>query len=442
MADEKKKGGLGGLIKAGLGGAVGLVAGFFGVYASSLVDKVAKPSKPVANFAIATEGLTVTCQNHASGDSGWWDFGDGSTLEPFKEDQQAVKHTYAKPGNYAIKLTVRNFFADENERTVPVDLTTPSAATPAGGLAVNNFTATPVGGVTAAPATFRVKGEVANADKVLYDTGSEQLEVSDAAGSFDKLVVFEKPGTYPIQVIGFNGKAAVKRAAMVTVSAPRSGTLSVIVRTGGTGTKVDRRTATEMVAVPVPAKDGKAFERTITARPGYAIVDAKLGAVASTAAKNLKVAVAADKKRVTVTGEWTGSGNAATKSAGGSDLMVPVVLTQERATPVSLPAETVAAHFATDAWLFGGESGARVATLTLPPVPAGVTVTKRTLALEINETGADGVPVGIGATAEMKLPLAARVRTSAGEQVLEIAEKSGGQLKATLRPAQGQRAGR
>ena len=440
MADEKK-GGKGGLVKAGLGGMAGLMAGFVGVYATSIVDKVAKPSKPVANFAVSAEGLTVVCQNHASGDSGWWDFGDGTPLEPFADGEQVVKHTYAKPGNYAVKLTVRNYFADENERTVPVDLTVPRANSPAGGLAVNNFTATPVGGVTSAPATFRVKGDVANADKVLWDTGGDQLEVTDSPGAFEKLVVFEKPGTYPIQVIGYNGKNAVKRSATVTVSAPMSGTLSVVIRTGGSGTKVDRRAFTETVAIPLPAKDVKTFERAIAVRPGYVLLDAKLGTVASTAAKNLKVTPAADKKSVTVSGEWTGSGNAATKSAGGSDLMVPVILTQERSEAVTLPPQTVAAHFATDAWLFGGESGTRVATLVLPPLPAGVTA-KRTLALEVNETRADGVPVAIGALADLKLPYAARVRVAGGEQVLEIAEQPGGQLKATLRATQAQRVGR
>ncbi len=440
MADENK-GGKGGLVKAGLGGMAGLMAGFVGVYATSIVNQVAKPSKPVANFAVSAEGLTVVCQNHASGDSGWWDFGDGTPLEPFADGEQVVKHTYAKPGNYSVKLTVRNYFADENERTVPLDLTQPAVNAPAGGLAVNNLTATPVGGVTSAPATFRVKGDVANADKVLWDTGGDHLEVTDSPGAFEKLVVFEKPGTYPIQVIGYNGKNAVKRSATVTVSAPMSGTLSVVVRTGGTGTKVDRKAFAETVAIPLPAKDAKAFERVIAARPGYVLLDAKLGAVASTAAKNVKATVAADRKSVTVSGEWTGSGNAATKSAGGSDLMVPVILTQERSEAVTLRSETVAAHFATDAWLLGGESGARVATLVLPPLPAGVTA-KRTLALEVNETRVDGVPVAIGALADLKLPYAARVRIASGEQVLEIAEQPGGQLKATLRAAQAQRVGR
>jgi hypothetical protein len=188
------------------------------------------------------------------------------------------------------------------------------------------------------------------------------------------------------------------------------------------------------VAIPVPAKETKSFERSIAARPGYVILDAKLGTVTSTAAKNLKVTVAADKRGVAVSGEWTGSGNAATKSAGGSDLMVPVVLTEERTSAVTLPAETVAAHFATDSWLFGGETGTRVATLTLPPLPPNVSGVRRTLDLVVTETR-DGVPVGIGQVTEMKLPLAVRVRTAGGEQVLEIAEQTGGQLKATLRPS-------
>src|SRR5215207_9547689 len=113
MADEKKPeakpGVVRGWLKAVLGGAIGLGSGVLGVYATAIVDKVAKPAKPVANFAVAADGLTVTCQNHASGESGWWDFGDGTPLEPFDAAQPSVAHTYAKPGTYAVILTVRNF---------------------------------------------------------------------------------------------------------------------------------------------------------------------------------------------------------------------------------------------------------------------------------------------------------------------------------------------
>ena len=35
-----------------------------------------------------------------------------------------MTHTYTKPGSYTVKLTVRNFLGDENERSVPVDVAT------------------------------------------------------------------------------------------------------------------------------------------------------------------------------------------------------------------------------------------------------------------------------------------------------------------------------
>ena len=101
------------------------------MYLSVIVDTVVKPSKPVANFAVAADGLTVTCQNHASGESGWWDFGDGTPLEPFDAGQPTVAHTYPKPGTYTVKLTVRNFLVEENTRAVPVDLSAAAPQTPA-----------------------------------------------------------------------------------------------------------------------------------------------------------------------------------------------------------------------------------------------------------------------------------------------------------------------
>lgn len=61
----------GGWIKAALLGMLGLGGGAAGTYATAVVDRVVKPTKPVANFATAPDGLTLTCQNHASGESGW-----------------------------------------------------------------------------------------------------------------------------------------------------------------------------------------------------------------------------------------------------------------------------------------------------------------------------------------------------------------------------------
>lgn len=198
-----------GIMKAMLGGVAGLAAGGLGVYATAIIDHVAKPAKPVANFAVSVDGMNVTCQNHASGESGWWDFGDGTPLMPFKSDQPNITHTYAKVGTFPIKLSVRNFIMEENERTVPVELAAASAVP--GGPVIPSFTVEPIGGAVSAPATFRIRGEVRNADRVIWDLGSEQLEVTDSTGPFEKLVVFEKPGPYQLQLIGYSGKQAVKK---------------------------------------------------------------------------------------------------------------------------------------------------------------------------------------------------------------------------------------
>ena len=110
-------------MKAGVVGFLALGSGIAGTYATQVVNTVIKPGKPVANFSVAAEGLTVSCQNQATGESGWWDFGDGTSLVPFTADQ-TVTHTYSKPGSYTVKLTVRNFLRDENERSVPVEVAT------------------------------------------------------------------------------------------------------------------------------------------------------------------------------------------------------------------------------------------------------------------------------------------------------------------------------
>src|SRR5581483_406428 len=97
-----------GWVKAAAGAVLGLLSGAGMMYVSVVVDKVVKPAKPVANFAVTADGMTVRCENRATGESGWWDFGDGAPLEPFDPNQPAVEHTYPKPGNYSVKLTVRN----------------------------------------------------------------------------------------------------------------------------------------------------------------------------------------------------------------------------------------------------------------------------------------------------------------------------------------------
>ena len=61
MSEAKKSHGW---MKAGVVGMLGLSGGAAGTYATAVIDKVVKPSLPVANFAAAADpdGMSVTCQ--------------------------------------------------------------------------------------------------------------------------------------------------------------------------------------------------------------------------------------------------------------------------------------------------------------------------------------------------------------------------------------------
>lgn len=393
----------GGKFRATAAALIGLSSGAAATYFTAFVDKVVKPTAPVANFAVTTDGLTVTCQNHGTGDSGWWDFGDGTPLEPFSANAKPVSHTYGKPGNYAVKLTVRNFLSEENERTVPVDLTAaaPQTLPPT----ITGLTVEPIEPRATAPATFRIRGEVKNAEKIIWDLG-DKVEVSAEPGPFDRLVVFDKPGKYPIQLIGHSGKTAVKQSAMVTVSPPTAGSLSTVIRVMDSGVRVERLTTHEVAAIPVPAKGAKTFEKVVPARPGCTVVEAKLGAIQpATAVRNVRAEVAADRRSVRVSGEWVVTGADVSRAVGGSDVMVPLLLTQDRSTVVNFPPETVAAPL--DGWSPG--SGPMLA---LPPQPRGITNLTRRIRVEIREAGADGRSQVVASGADVKFPWTGNVPPS------------------------------
>lgn len=382
MAEEaKKKSGISGFVKTILGAFIGLASGVGAMYATAIVDRVAKPPKPVANFAISADGLTVTCQSHASGESGWWDFGDGTPLEPFDSGQQSVTHTYAKPGNYSIKLIVRNFIMEENDRSVPVDLTTPPQLLPPTiALQVEPVNPNPV-----APATFRIRGEVKNADRVLVDLG-DRIEVATEPGPFERLVVFDKPGNFPIQLIGHTGKQAVKQTAMVTVTAAPTGSLSVSLKVTDVGTKLERRQVPETAIFPAPAKGAKNPEQTLKALAGYTIKEAKIGKVTGAAMKNPKIEVAADGKTAKVSGEWAGD-----PAKGGTETIVQVVFTEERPVSVTPMTDSASATFTTG-----------TVTLPLPPAPApGV---QRKMQLEFRQAVPGGATQVVGTVADLPLP--------------------------------------
>ena len=442
-----------GVFKLAFGGLAGLATGVIGVYATAVVDKVAKPPKPVANFSVAADGLTVTCDNLASGQTGWWDFGDGTPLEPFDPEAKQVSHTYARPGSYDVRLVVRNFLNEENDRTVGADVT---AAPKSGeGPAVVTLTAEPVGS-GAAPATFRVRCEVKNAQNLLIDPGTDQHRpewLPAGGGAFERLVVYEQPGLYPLQVFAMSGAKVEKQWKPVEVKAPPAGSLSAVAKVTDTGSRVERRAKPSTVAVRVPEKPAGGFERVILPDAGFTFAAAKLGAVTSKAAKNLKVELAADKKAVRVRGEWTGTADATNKAAGGSDLMIPLELTQERSVPYAGRPQPVAAPLAfagsfsltSDDWTAGTLS----ATLKLPGPPAGVVNVQRKVSLDLHEMtlGAGNRPTD---RVVLKVPELTRpaeeyaVTLSNGERrAVRLERTQAGDLKVTVRSAAGgARAGR
>lgn len=344
-----------GWLKAGLLGVIGLGGGIAGTYATAVVDRVVKPTKPVANFAVSAEGLTLTCQNHASGESGWWDFGDGTPLEPFAPEKPTT-HAYTKPGSYSVKLTVRNFLGEENERTVPVDI---GAAKDAPAPKIGVFAVQPVSAASVAPATFRLTADVTNASSCVWDYGDGRLEVTEG-GKIDRLVTFEKPGQFAVSLVAHNGKLGAKESAPVKVDAPREGTTMAVLRVTDSGTKTDRLQTTDAVAIPVPSDKGATtFSKTVTARAGFTLAEAAL-ADAPKSVKNVKVSVAADKRSATVQGEWAGDLKATNKAAGGSDAIVRVKLVQVR-TIQQPPAVTMV----TGSFAVSGQS--LRADLPLPP---------------------------------------------------------------------------
>src|SRR5439155_6130134 len=90
---------------------------------------------------------------------GWWDFGDGSALEPFDPKIDFVKHSYARPGNYSVKLTLQNLIGDENERSAPVAVDPETAAKPE----IAEFELKSKTPGDRAPALFRLKAKIKGA---------------------------------------------------------------------------------------------------------------------------------------------------------------------------------------------------------------------------------------------------------------------------------------
>jgi hypothetical protein len=365
-------------MKVVIGGFLGMCTGAVAMYANAFFDRVVKPAKPVANFAVAgMDGLTATFDNRATGDSGWWDFGDGTALEPFEPNKPTVSHTYPKPGGYSAKLVVRNFLMEETDRSVSVDLSNPPNLLPP---TITGLTVEPLREVV--PATYRITGQMANADEVVWKYGDKAEHVVAPAGPFEKFVTIDKPGQQPIVLTALSKTKKEPQVYVQTVSVTASKEAvydaEVIISDAVTDTKKGERKMRLPVAVMEKGAATKGFDKTIPATPNWTITAAQVDPKAVPMVKNLKADVSADKKTVRLTGEWADSADKVMKAAGGGDVSIPLTLTEER-TATAGPRRNVSSNVM--------DKNGQI-LVRLPQMPAGNTA--RTITVDFGMTGPSG----------------------------------------------------
>ena len=222
MSDEKPEGvksTVGGWAKGIVTSIIGLASGAFLMYLTPVVNNAIKPAKPVANFATQVGGLTVNFNNRSTGGvQGWWDFGDGTALEPFDPNVENVKHVYAKAGTYNVKLTLANLLGEESDRTAPVSIdgNSPDLTGPA----IELFDLKPIGTGETAPAVYRLTTKSKNATHCILSYGDTRpMKVLDAGVSQEQYLTFEEGGTFRVRLAAVNGKQLTEQTKTIKVGA-------------------------------------------------------------------------------------------------------------------------------------------------------------------------------------------------------------------------------
>jgi PKD repeat protein len=361
--------------KALVSAAAGLLSGAFMMYVSPLITKVVQPAKPIANFGVERDGLTVTFTNQSSsGGEGWLDFGDGSPLEPVASKQTTITHSYALPDVYTAKLTWRNLIGDENERSVKVELEKPKADPPA----IQSLEAVPICSGAYAPATFRIVAKTKNAQLCVWDCGDERPLMFSTDAEQDQLVTFPKAGGYMVKLAAVNGEQAVEKSTVVLVDEPPPGSLVAVLSVTDQGTRVDRLETPVAVSATFPpnSKDEVyRFDRQVPARQGYQITSARMETVSERGSRNLDLRVATDHQSAHLSGELVKEGGLLKINTLPPSALVRVFLTQERRVPQTRGPIPVTGTL----W----ETGA--ATLCLPPWPASWVEPQRQLQVTLRD---------------------------------------------------------
>jgi hypothetical protein len=390
-----------GWLKAFLGAVGGIFSGACVMYFTAFVDKAVKPARPLPNFRSVASGLKVQFQNLSEGGSGWWDFGDGSPLEPVAADQPFVSHTYPRPGAYTVKMTLRNVLNEEAERSVSLRLDAEAAASEPP--RILTLEAEPLSPGSCAPASFRLVSKVSNAQVCVLEVGDDQpLEVFTNPDSLaERLVTFPRPGGYLIKLAAVNGAQYDEKTEVVTVMEPPAGSAVAVLTVTGSADQIDTnlRPSTFGVAFPADstadvfrvdleekAADGWSFadvrfktpsgaEATLGPKTELALDSAALGL---RDARNLNLQLSADRRSLRLTGELVRDPARGGQPCG---LALPVVLVeQRRRAATALKPQQVSGPLPLPA---DGVSG--TVTLPLPPLSKGWDRAKRRLELQVRD---------------------------------------------------------
>jgi leucyl aminopeptidase len=168
---------------------------------------------PVANFAVATNGLTATFTDSSTDSDGTiasraWNFGDGGTSTATNPSR-----TYAVAGTYTVALTVTDNLGATNTKSSAVTVST------SGGNVLSN--GVPVTGLSAA----------ANVDKVytlVVPAGATNLKFTTTGGTGDA-DLYAKFGSAPTLTVNDCKSEGSTSAETCTIATAQAGTYYVMV---------------------------------------------------------------------------------------------------------------------------------------------------------------------------------------------------------------------
>ena len=402
---ESPRGGrLSGWVKAGVGAVGGALSGVLLMNLTAYLDNAVKPARPVANFQAVPQGLTVHLQNLSSGGQGWWDFGDGSPLQPVTPDHEFVTHTYQRAGDYNVKLSLHNVLNEQSDRSVPVHVedTAGAAAAPPH---IDKLEATPLCPGAYAPATFRLSCKVTSAQVCVWDLGEDlPLQVitdPTAIANQDQLMTFDKPGGYVVKVAAVNGTKSDEKTEVVTVMEPPAGAATFVLNVCGTATHLMTQSRDFIFGQTFPpTADGDTYHLDLLspAQPDYILADvtvkgptgndlAHLGngpaldldadQLGLRSARNLRLEMATDRRAVRLTGDLVRDPAHRNEPCG---MVLPVVLSEQKRLAMDLKAQQVTAVVALP------EKGAScTAVLPFPPLAKTCEKAQRSLTLQLRD---------------------------------------------------------